>query len=276
MRRGVILAILVSFLSLPLAAQKNEHQAGQGAIKGLVVNTQGQPVAGVKLEFQLDSGVKIDVETGENGDFLLDNVLPGTYTVTVSKEGYRTFHDQLAVDADVLTTYKVTIVTEAEAKEVRGGETWKQAQEAFKKGRYSEAETLFQQVIDQDPNYGNAVFNLGITQARLGKCRQALANLERAENLQYQPEGKVELTYLYAKAFCYEQLKQYDKAVEPYERLAEIAPQQFTLYLGNVYIRLKQYDKAKKAFEKFLRYSPNAPEAPQVRKVLEKIKQQES
>ena len=278
MRRIAAFMVIIGLMTLPMvmAQEKTtEHEPGKGAIKGLVFNLQGMPVPKVKIEFSIDSGASLTVETNETGEFFLENVPPGEYSVKVSKEGYKTFHDRLKVEPDVLTTYKVTIVTEAEAKEVRGGETWKQAQEAFKKGNFAEAETLFQKVTEMDPNYGNAYFNLGITQARLGKCEEALQNLQRAYQLHYEPKGRTLLTYYFAEATCYEKLGQLEKAEEPYKKLVEIAPQQFTLLLGNLYLKMKAYDKARETFEQFLRISPNAPEAPQVRKVLQKLKEVE-
>lgn len=277
MRTPLHWAIVLLMIATALAwGQGSESAGSQGAIKGLVIDSQARPVAGVKVEFSMDNGIKLTVETQQNGEFSLENVLPGTYSVSVSKKGYHEFKDTLKVEPEVLTTYKVTIVTEAEAKEIRGGNLWKSAQEAFKSGKFSEAEALFLQVIEKDPNYADAVFNLGITQARLGKCKEAITNLEKSISLQFHLEGNQKLTYYYALGSCYEKMNQLEKSLEPFQKLAELAPQQFTLTLGNLYLKLKQYDKARVTFEKFLQVSPDAPEAPQVRKLLDQLKSQGS
>ncbi|GBC83944.1 Photosystem I assembly protein Ycf3 [bacterium HR11] len=269
--------------------KQEEHQQGKAAVKGAVVGLQGQPIPGAQLTFQLEDTVTVTVQTDEKGEFFIDNVTPGIYTVKVEKPGYKTFIETQKLEPDTLLTYRVTLPTEEEAKVIRGGDDWKQANEAFKQAQsarargdlqqaaqyYQTAKAYFQKVVEQDPTYAQAYFNLALTQAILGECEAALQNFQRAVDQQFQPSGNVLLTYHAARAQCFERLNRWADAAAEYEALIKLMPDNGTFYLniGQAYVRSEQYDKALEAYRKFLQLEPNAPEAKQVRVEIDKLKQ---
>jgi Tfp pilus assembly protein PilF len=293
-----VLGLILMGLVLGVAAQAQEkakpekkpteHVQGKAAVKGAVVDLQDRPIPGVQLTFQLEDTVTVTVQTDEKGEFFVDNITPGIYTVKVEKPGYKTFIETQKLEPDTLLTYRVKLPTEAEAKAIRGGDDWKKADEAFKQAQsarargdlqqatqyYQEAKAYFQKVVEQDPTYAQAYFNLALTQALLGECEGALQNFQRALDQQFQPADKLLLTYHAARARCFEHLGRWAEAAAEYEALIRLMPDNGTFYLniGQAYVRSEQYDKALEAYRKFLQLEPNAPEAKQVRVEIDKLK----
>ena len=54
----------------------------------------------------------------------------------------------------------------------------------FATGKYKEASIIFRKAISKDPRFGEAHYNLGITDLRLGRYGDALRSLRRASELQ--------------------------------------------------------------------------------------------
>jgi Tfp pilus assembly protein PilF len=295
---GLALGLILVGWVIGVAAQTPEkakddkkqagHETGKAAVKGAVVDLQGQPISGVQLTFQLEDTVTVTVQTDEKGEFFVDNITPGIYTVKVEKPGYKTFIETQKLEPDTLLTYRVKLPTEAEAKAIRGGDDWKKADEAFKQAQdarargdlqqatqyYREAKAYFQKVVEQDPTYAQAYFNLALTQALLGECGEAIQNFQRALDQQFQPADRLLVTYHAARARCFEQLGRWAESAAEYEALIRLMPDNGTFYLnvGQAYVRSEQYDKALEAYRKFLQLEPNAPEAKQVRVEIDKLK----
>lgn len=83
-------AMLVITLAVALAALAGMPAWAQGvygAVKGKVTGDAG-PMAGVKLDYKnTDTGSKYSVTTDKNGEFFSLGLIPGPYTVTLSKDG---------------------------------------------------------------------------------------------------------------------------------------------------------------------------------------------
>jgi Carboxypeptidase regulatory-like domain/TonB dependent receptor len=81
-------AILVTFvLGQPVYAQVNS-----ATVQGTVVDSSGAAVAGAQIKFELKDTVSTrSTVSNANGDFVLASLQPGTYTVTVVKDGFSTF-----------------------------------------------------------------------------------------------------------------------------------------------------------------------------------------
>src|SRR5437588_5576535 len=81
---GVLACLL---LSLPAAAQTSTT----GIVQGTVTDLQGAVVAGAEVKL-LDSATnRSQIEkTNDTGLYILVNVPPGIYTVTVARTGFRT------------------------------------------------------------------------------------------------------------------------------------------------------------------------------------------
>ncbi|MCU0248507.1 MAG: carboxypeptidase-like regulatory domain-containing protein [Bryobacter sp.] len=79
--------LLVAALALPLAAQQTT-----GTITGTVEDISGASVAGAAVEaLNRETNSALRTRSGEDGSFVLNNVPPGLYRLTVQVAGFKTF-----------------------------------------------------------------------------------------------------------------------------------------------------------------------------------------
>jgi hypothetical protein len=82
---AISLAVLVTW-ALPVCAQNS-----RGTILGHVQDTSGGPIPGVKVTVEnTATGVRNQFRTAEVGDFVFVDLVPGTYKITVEKDGFKT------------------------------------------------------------------------------------------------------------------------------------------------------------------------------------------
>jgi hypothetical protein len=68
--------------------------------RGTVFNSQNQPIAGATVSGKNSQGAPVSVQTTTNGSWVIDSGLnPGSYTFTVSKDGYRTTTANITVNS---------------------------------------------------------------------------------------------------------------------------------------------------------------------------------
>ena len=103
---------IVTFLSSVALATGVYRQTG-GTVRGTVVDDQGVPVADVSVSFVLQGGLaaRFHITTNDNGLFRQLGLPPGTYRMTVGREGYT----EQAQDVRVATreTVAVNVVLQA-------------------------------------------------------------------------------------------------------------------------------------------------------------------
>jgi hypothetical protein len=93
MRRFYVLAALCSVLAAPLAAATIF-----GTVRGLVQDPQHRPVPDVLVVLKAKASTfTITTQTGANGEFQLDAVSVGEYTVTVSTTAFAPQSQAVAV-----------------------------------------------------------------------------------------------------------------------------------------------------------------------------------
>jgi tetratricopeptide (TPR) repeat protein len=117
---------------------------------------------------------------------------------------------------------------------------------AMNQQRFADAEKLFEQAIDGNPNFVPARVNLGIAllgQQKLESARDALESATRRQPSD--PYG------WYNLGLVYKSLGEIEKAIDPFRHAAELAPADpDTFYfLGLLYSQQEKYDDAIAAFE---------------------------
>ncbi|QNE40517.1 TonB-dependent receptor [Hymenobacter sp. NBH84] len=75
--------------------------AQQGTVQGRITDGNGQPTAGVSVGLQ---GTSLGMATDANGDFRIENIVPGTYTLGVRMVGFVTQERVVTVSADQTVT----------------------------------------------------------------------------------------------------------------------------------------------------------------------------
>jgi tetratricopeptide (TPR) repeat protein len=209
-------------LAVPAAAQST------GMIKGVVKDTQGQPVEGAKVVIEMTEGVSRHFETKSNkkGEFIQIGLQGGPYKVTAEK-------DKLVSNtADV----RVSISRPAEANLVLGAGT---SAAASKEAAAKNAEL-------------KKTFDEGVAASRAGNHDEAIAKFTASAAL----NANCYDCY-YNIAFSESQKKDFDKAEAAYKKAIEIKPDYAEAYSGlaNVYNATRKFDQAATASAKAMELS---------------------
>jgi Carboxypeptidase regulatory-like domain len=128
MRKAILLICVVQLL----VAGSLWAQATTGSIVGHVSDPSKGLVAGAKVSaLNQDTGVHYEAETNRDGDYVISNVPPGGYTVTVEKQGFAkaAIHDVLLViDQKQLLNFDLTLGSVSESVTVTSAPTLLQTQ----------------------------------------------------------------------------------------------------------------------------------------------------
>jgi hypothetical protein len=88
-------------------------QNPRGSLRGTVQDATGARIASAKIEVQLaGSSVRREVHSEDRGEFRLDDLLPGSYRVTVSAKGFGLATADVAVAVSVVRDITVTLKLE--------------------------------------------------------------------------------------------------------------------------------------------------------------------
>lgn len=111
LRKFLVLSVLFGLSALAVA------QTPRGSLRGMVQDASGARVAGAKVTVQsLDASTRREAQTEDRGEFRIDDLLPGRYSITVSAAGFAEAHADIAVAVslvhDVIVTLKPATGTE--------------------------------------------------------------------------------------------------------------------------------------------------------------------
>jgi tetratricopeptide (TPR) repeat protein len=262
-----LLALLLGMTTVSLWAQ------GTGAVKGVVKDPSGKPMDGATVEFvDADTGRKVDLKTNSKGEFSSIGLTPGTYDVSLLKDG------------KVLD--KVNKVPVAPGGEPRvlnfdlsqhagmGEEQKKQAEVAQKhnekikalnaalatakqqesEGKYDDAVTTLQQATQVDSTQDLVWFSLGDAQRGAKKYPDAIVSYQKA--IEIKPTVGA---YHNNLADAYAKSGQTDKAVQEYTAAAQAEPTNAATYYfneGAIFTNTGKGDEAIAAFDKSIQADP--------------------
>ena len=125
---------------------------------------------------------------------------------------------------------------------------------AGQRGDFSEAESIFRQVTEIDPNNAVAYYNLGLALSEQGKLEKAIASYERA--IELDPNDAVAYNNL---GIALSEQGQLEKAIASYERAIELNPN-YALAYNNLGYALQQQSRFEEAIQKYQRSLEIDPE----------------
>src|SRR6476659_4544434 len=83
-------AILIALI-LAITASLAFAQSDLGAISGFVKDPSGSTVPGAKVTAKNTSGLERQATTSDAGYYIITNIPPGTYTISVEMAGFKKF-----------------------------------------------------------------------------------------------------------------------------------------------------------------------------------------
>ena len=271
-------------------------------IRGIVHDEQGNPLQKVKITlFDPSRGAKFSLSSNKKGEFIKIGIPPSAYKLSFELEGYFSFESQLLVRFAM--EEKLDITLKKIPPKIDDDKDFANGISLFKEGKYKEATDSFLKVAEKFPDSIEAFYNLGVSYLRSGDAQSAIAALEKAIQLK---QDAVEVYF--ALGECYFNLGQSEKAMEAFSKATNFDPNNPKAYynLGIVYYKYNRTDeaigffekaieldpklssayyqaglanikkgdlqKAIKYFEDFLNLEPDAPEANQVKAMIEELK----
>jgi tetratricopeptide (TPR) repeat protein len=222
MKRAFVAGMALTVLTLGA----RDARAQGAMVRGAVVDEQGQPLAGVKIEMQYMGKERqtFSRTTNEKGSFVQVGLPSGAYQLKYTKEGYQPLLTRTSITAGGLTevpteTLKAAATKAAPASAAPGEaapdvakelqEAYGKAMEAVAAGRLDEAEALFKQVLEKAPDLAAAHYNLGHIHTRKKDWPAAEAEFKRA--IELQPDRSDAYTAL---AVVYQETDRRPQAIE--------------------------------------------------------------
>jgi Tfp pilus assembly protein PilF len=194
---------LAMCLTMALAGFAATDARAQGAMaRGQVLDEQGQPIAGVRVELRfMGKEAKTFVRTtNDKGSFVQVGLPSGPYEIHYTKEGFKPFASRTNITAGGVTEIPTETLKAAAAKAAAdaGGApppgepdvakeiqaTYAKAMEATTAGRLDESEALFKQILEKAPGLAVAHYNLGYVYTRKKDWPAAEAEFKKAIELQ--------------------------------------------------------------------------------------------
>jgi tetratricopeptide (TPR) repeat protein len=273
-----------------------EARAQTGTARGKVLDSDGKPLPDVVVTLEFTGGVnrKYDTKTNKKGEYTQVGVYPGTYKVSVAKEGYQGGYIDTRInlgEPTYLPDFKLQTAAAAGKTGGAGKGGGAEVQAAFEKantlareGKSDEAIAAYQEFLGKYPTIPEAHFNLGLMYYKKQDWANAEASFKKA--LELRPEyGDASVNL----ARVYEQSGQKEKALAlmttagatDAKVLFQLGVDQFTsgkyetaletltkvegqdpsnaevqYYLGTIALNMGKSDEAVKRLEKYLSMNP--------------------
>jgi predicted Zn-dependent protease len=263
MRSALVTVALLAGLAL---LAPSPARAQTGGIRGKVIDETGQPVEKSVVTIEsLHVSRKTQVKTNKKGEYGMIGLPPGPYRLTATKDGYQPASEDFnVVIGDSAPAPDLQIVSlEAIARAVGPSEEalrqkFGKAVELLRAGQYAEAETIFRELVEAQPQVPEFHQNLAFAYAHEQKWPEAEASYRKA--LELKPGDAVLITGL---AGVYEDSGEVDKAGALLDEAIEKDPSNASLQYerGLLLVKAQKTDEAAEAFEKALAADPSLNDA---------------
>jgi tetratricopeptide (TPR) repeat protein len=276
----IVLSLLVILAPGVIRAQEEEEE--NATLGGKVVDVEKKPIESAEINLKhVTMGGTSSAKSNKKGEFSFRRLFPGKYEMTVQKEGYVTYSGQVELKANTAPKVEITLakgMTEEQKKTAEAVAAFKRGTELFQQKKTDEALAEFQKAIDLKPDFVEAYINKGILHFQNMQDVEAENNIKKALELKPEdPKAKEILANIY-----FEQSKtllQNDKIDEALEKLkvaGSYRPEYsyINYLLGYAYNKKGMKEETIKYFELFLQQEPTAPQAAQVKTLLEQLKKQ--
>jgi tetratricopeptide (TPR) repeat protein len=271
--------VLLVFLA-PRAIPAQQEQEETSRLEGKVLDVDKKPVENAEVLIKNSgTGGTTSAKTNKKGEFSFRRLFPGKYDVTIQKEGFVPYTGQVELKESSGQRIEVTLAKAMSEEQKKANEAivaFKKAGELFKENKVDEAILEYQKAIELKPDFVEAYMNVGILLFQ--KMRDEEAEKAILKALELKPEdakAKEILGNIYFEQS--KSLLQNDKIDEALGKLKlsqNYRPDySYTNYLlGYAYNKKGMKEDAIKHFELFLQQEPNAPQAAQVKTILEQLK----
>ena len=285
MSRAAARILAIGFLAVllfPAVGIGQEEEDEMAQLTGKVLDLEKKPIAQAAIRIKnLRTGQTLSENAGKKGEFAFRRLGPGKYSVTVAKEGYKGFSQEIDLESGSAPKVEIKLAGEPSEEQKKRQEALASFQNGLSLARadkLEEALAAFREAAELKPDLAEAHINLGLLLYRQGKSDEAEKALLKALQLKpEEPSSRETLAAIYfEKAKELLQLDKIDEALEKLKSCYGLDPNNaFTSYLlGYAYTQKGMKEEAAKSFEAFLQLAPDAPQAAKVKEILENLKKQ--
>jgi Flp pilus assembly protein TadD len=270
------LAVLF-FPALGLGQEEGDEMA---QLAGRVLDFEKKPIAQVEIQLKHQgTGQALSTKTNKKGEFTFRRLFSGKYSMTSVKEGYKSIYQEVELEAGDSRMVEIDLAKELSQEQKNRQEALALFQNGVslaQENKIDEAVEAFRKAVELKPDLAEAYINLGLLFFRQDKTDEAEKALLKALELKPEdPKIKQALGNIYfEKAKGLLQQDKIDEALETLKLSYGYNPNDpYTNYLlGYAYSQKGLKEEAIKSFEAFLQLEPNAPQAAQVKEILENLK----
>jgi Tfp pilus assembly protein PilF len=310
MRRSAMakvkVALSVLAVLLMAAAAFPQGYTGKGRFSGLVTDTDGKPLEGVKVKLFCVRGQSgLETVTNKEGVWRVNSARGGPWNVGFEKPGYmpKTTHVEInefdmnrPIEIQLERVAGLVVADELKAELSKGNALFEEGQyeEAiaayekiitahpemsiisinigncyFQMQKYDLAEEAYQKVLGKDPQNAEAMLLIGNCYTNRGENEKAM---EWYNKIDYEKIADPMVLFNIGSSF-YKQ-GQLDEALKYYKRAVTLREDFLDgIYqLGLVNVALNKPAEAIAAFERYLKYDADSERATQVKGFLEVLK----
>jgi predicted Zn-dependent protease len=266
----------------------------------------------IRVTVSSSNGGTQTVAAGEDGNFLINNLETGSYNLTIDAgKDFEPVRESIYIGgAQQTVNVPIYLRLRPESNPALAGvpksalDLYVKGQEAARKGDHDKAASLFGQAVAQYPQFALARNELGLIYMRTGKLDKALEEYKAASKslpddpfvqLNYGtaltqkkdfPEAEKQLRaalkrldksaagHLYL-GIALIGLKSNDEAELELQQALKLSGDQVGLahrYLGGIYWARKEYKRAADEIETYLKLTPKAPDAEQLRGMVKDLR----
>lgn len=250
----LLLLVLVLFVH---SFSLDQGYKGQGKIKGVVTDQNGNPVEGVKIKMYSQRAASgFEVTTDSDGKWRAFYIRGGPYDIELEKTGYMPKKMNLSIseynvnpDTDfVLEKIEGMILTEDLIKELETGNA------LYEQEKFEEAIDAYQAIMEKFPD-------AYILYRNIGNCYFRMEDYERAEEfylkiLEKEPDDHEAMLSI---GNTYTNRQQNDKALEWYNKIdfENISDPMVLFNIGSNFYTQGQHQEALKYYRKAVELRPD-------------------
>ena len=265
------------FSNLALGQQIEDETA---KLDGKILDMKKMPLAQAEIQLNHQATNRIfHSKSNKKGEFAFRMLFAGKYVLTVTKEGYKSYSMDVELQPGSRQEFEITLADELSSDEKNQREAFSSFQkgiELAKENRTDEAVKALRKATELKTDFAEAYINLGILLFQQAMDEEAERVLVRALELKpEEPKTKEILGNInFVKAKALLQDDRINEALEKLKASYSYNPDySYTSYLlGYAYHKKENREESIKYFEAFLQMEPNAPQASQVREILESLK----
>lgn len=261
MKRGKIFAVAIAIiLVMTFTGSFLDAQSGhgKGRLKGKVLDADGNPIKGAKVEmfFKTDSNVKFERTTDETGEFTFSSLGSGEWRMTATAPGYVPDRASIKVSQMIRnpeSIFKLKKVEDAVGVELENNANIiEKGNQAFEAGNYEDALAAFRDFLALTPEFFEVHVNIANCLMKMEKYDEAIAEynlfMEKAGS-EARPEVKAKCLASIGEIH----LKKGDMATAQsfFMKSVDLNPKDEILAynVGEIFFGNNKYDEALKYFE---------------------------